>query len=405
MVVRKGSIDKFLMFLLLAYSGNPFFSIGEGVGQYTFVIITLLMSVIFVRYFNNELSRYFYLYLLFFVAVFCFQYLILGFVSVTGALGFLIKITFAYLVISYIGFNFRQTYLNIMFFISIISLGGYLLNISGYNLPGTIYEKGITKSIILFTQVGDGFRNSGMFWEPGAFAAYLNLGLLFYLGQFRELLLNHKNKLIIIVLALLTTFSTSGYLVLFGVIIATLIFEVGKKYHVLIIPVLLIMSLILYNVFVSVDFLGQKIEHQYSNIYERSPNEFSPDRFGALYFDLHYIEKNPITGNGLHSSTRYADHPWLIGQNLGHGNGFSNFIASMGILSIIFYIYFLLKFNLYHPWIFLLGVLALLQGEQLMNYPLFLSLPFIFIYEYNFSRFNDMPQQEAENHQLYYSSL
>ena len=146
-------------------------------------------------------------------------------------------------------------------------------------------------------------------------------------------------------------------------------------------PILGSFAILGYITYESTDFLKDKIDHQFQNATDREEGEFGPDRLSALFFDIHYISKHPLIGNGFHSQTRYADHPELQKEDLGHGNGFSDFLASMGILSLLFYSFFLIKYNKTNPVVFLFAILILLQGEPLLNYPLFLSLPFIFIYD------------------------
>ncbi|MCZ2845012.1 MAG: O-antigen ligase family protein, partial [Candidatus Bathyarchaeota archaeon] len=253
------------------------------------------------------------------------------------------------------------------------------------------------RNLIIFHQKGEGLRNSGMFWEPGAFACYINLAFLLFFGNIRSLITVHKNRLIIIILALLTTYSTTGYLIFFFLLISTVYFEFGKKLGLLIIPILIAFISAGYVVFEKSDFLKNKIENQFQTALDRDKNEFAPDRLSALIFDLHYIKKHPLTGNGMDETTRYADHPWLQEKILGHGNGFSNFIATMGILSLLFYSFYILKYKRKHSVIFIIGLFALLQGEPLLNYPLFLSIPFIFIYAKYYIRTNHLSQQEAEN--------
>ena len=95
---------------------------------------------------------------------------------------------------------------------------------------------------------------------------------------------------------------------------------------------------------------------------------------------MKYIEKHPMFGNGLIEQTRYADHRHLWGMSLGHGNGFSNYMAQMGLVAMFVYLLLLyksVKGNIFSKWLVVLIVVLLLQGEQLLNYPLFLSLPFI----------------------------
>ena len=47
----------------------------------------------------------------------------------------------------------------------------------------------------------------------------------------------------------------------------------------------------LYN---TLPFLREKIDKQFEIALENDGDKFSPDRFGALMFDLNYIEKNTI---------------------------------------------------------------------------------------------------------------
>lgn len=385
------------LLLLLALSGNPFFSIGEGKSQYVFSGFVLLLAIKHYTYFNIKKARLFFVFILFFSSIFFFQKVVLGFVSIPGAIGFLLKITFGYIVIRFVGERFKITYFKVLYFISIISLIGYLWNLLGFEIPNLLSDSSKLKSIVFFTQNSDGLRNSGMFWEPGAFACYICLGFLLYLGNIRELWQTQRFKVIIILLALITTYSTTGYLVLFVIGLATVFLEYSKKHGILALPLIISFLAIAYFTYENTEFLKDKIDHQLENTANKDDNDFSPDRFGAFLFDLHYIEKHPLVGNGMHQSTRFADHPWLQDGKLGHGNGFSNFLATMGVLSLLFFSFYIIKYKKQNPWIFLVAIFALMQGEQLMNFPLFLSLPFIFIYENYYSRSPYLSQQETEN--------
>ncbi len=385
MIIKPKKVLEYLyLFLLLALSGNPFFSIGEGTTQYIFSGFVLLLAIKHHTYFNLKKTQPFFVFILFFAFIFFFQKVVLGFVSIPGAIGFLLKITFGYIVIRFVGERFKITYFKVLYFISFVSLCGYLFINLGIELPNFLSNSGDLKSVILYTQNTGGvnsLRNSGMFWEPGGFACYICLGFLLYLGNIKELLQRERFKIIIILIALITTFSTTGYLVLFGIGLATFSLEYSKKHGILALPLIITFLTIAYFTYENTDFLKEKIDHQLENTANKDANDFSPDRFGAFLFDLHYIKKHPLVGNGMHQSTRFADHPWLKNEKLGHGNGFSNFLATMGVLSLLFYSFYIIKYGNQHPWIFLIAIFALMQGEQLMNFPLFLSLPFIFIYE------------------------
>jgi hypothetical protein len=393
------------MFLFLALSGNPFFSITGDTSKYLFVAFVLFLVLKHRIYFDLTKGIIFYWFLLFFSVLFVFQKMVLGFLSYPSAIAFLSKITFGYIVIRFLGHNFKYAYFQLIFFISIISLIGYLWNVLGYDIPAVyliertdLYSDNSGRNIILFHQNASGLRNSGMFWEPGAFACYICLAFLFYLGKIRTLLKHHRFKVLIILLALITTYSTTGYVVLFILCLATIYFEYSRKYGKLVLPLLLVFSLVAYGVYENTDFLKDKIEGQFMEASNRDQGEFAPDRMSALLFDIHYIKKHPLVGNGYDSSTRFADHPALQKEVLGHGNGFSDFLASMGVLSLLFYSFYVFKYNKNHGVLFLMAIFILLQGEPLLIYPLFLSLPFVFIYEKYNRRIINLPQQEAKDY-------
>ena len=388
------------IFLLVAFSGNPIFSpTDDPFSRLTLSVLVLVLAIRHISYFDFKRGYHYFIFLLFFIPIFILQKIFLGFVSIFGTIGFLSKLTLGYIVIRYLGSNFKFAYFNLIFIISLISLFGYAWNYLGNDIPAIYIEENTTpyadnsgRNIILFHQLSDGLRNSGMFWEPGAFACYINLVFLFYIGKIKPLLENNRLKVIIILLALLTTYSTTGYIVLFLIGLVTIYIEYSKKYGILVIPLFLVFSVIAIVTYENSEFLKEKIDNQFEVASNRDKGEFAPDRISAFLFDFHYIKKHPLIGNGLHSKTRFADHPWLQGETLGHGNGFSNFVASMGLLSLFFYSYLILKNKKKYSWIFILGIFTTLQGEPLMNFPLYLSLPFVFIYERNRRRTTNLSQ-------------
>ena len=391
MKINKTKFESFFYIsILLLFSGNPVFSISTQFGIIAFCFMTITISAINFRFFVNHDSRSLYLYMVFFCAIFFLQRLFLGFLSYPGVVAFFLKIILGFVVICVLRERFRKAYFDAIYAVSLISLVGYIFNLLGLEIPEIFSVSEKYRSVIIYAQHDDGSRNTGMFWEPGAFACYINLAFLLYLGHMKQLLKSDKRKVFINVLALLTTFSTTGYFVLLIIISATIIFEYFKALYAMIIPILFSLFVGSWFLYEMAPFLQEKVEWQLAEAQNLS-GEFSNTRFGALAFDTHYIKKSPWVGNGLHQKTRYADHPWLHDQALGHGNGFSNFLASMGILSFVFYSLLILRNNRNLPWIFLGGVIALLQGEQLMNFPLFLVLPLVFINGKESRRITDVP--------------
>ena len=71
------------------------------------------------------------------------------------------------------------------------------------------------RTIFVFNQKYTGFRNGGMFWEAGAFAIYINIAFFLYLGNLKRIVSKYPWRTIIMVIALITTYSTTGYLLFF----------------------------------------------------------------------------------------------------------------------------------------------------------------------------------------------
>lgn len=319
-------------------------------------------------------------YLLFFCILFLVQKEVLGFISYAGSLNVMLKIITGATIMWILKDKFRYTYLNILFFFALISIPLYFLGLTGINIPNLAGTKEPYSSIFIYCTQDNPIRNSGPFWEPGAFACYLILVFLLFLDFPPNFLKKNWGKVLIIIVALLTTLSTTGYICLALIIGYYLMKKIKYKFlsYTILLPTFIFITYTAYN---KLDFMQEKMEEQYEYGMEKAEkNKFSNTRFGSLFFDLYYIQKHPLSGNGLHERTRYADHPQLWGKSLGHGNGFSNYIAQMGIVAMILYL--LLIFN---GWNFrfwdriasVLIIIALLQGEQLLNYPLCLALPFI----------------------------
>ena len=369
-------INYFVIFLLLLVSGNPITK--HYINYQLFTSLVFLFLIIrYPKFSNYKNKREFLIYISIFSLVFYLQFIFLGFVSILGALFFLIKIFLGFIVVNVVGSNFRYIYFKLLTFISLLSLFFYCLTYFGFNLPIKLDEN--HSSFIIYHQIleNDNFRNSGMFWEPGAFGIYINLVFILYFNDIKDLLKFHKYSVFILITALATTFSTTSYALAFIIIVSYITSKLSfKKIYLLfaLAPMIVIISYI----GLSSSFLLEKVNKQYDSAIANSDREFKPDRFNAMLFALHYIKKHPLIGNGFNQITRFSDHKYLQNKFLGHGNGFSNFIACMGLLSIFIYFYYIWIYSI-NKILILIFISVSLFGEQLLNYPLFLILPFIFM--------------------------
>jgi hypothetical protein len=313
-----------------------------------------------------------------------FQYFQLGYVSVLGMLNLLLKILIGGYIINYLGPKFIGTLFKVVFHLSVFSLICFVL----INIVGTVFPYislgSVIRSYILYGTSSENHmtKNAGMFWEPGAHAGILTLCLVLNFSNLKYLWKNHRYKLLVLLVTLLSAQSTTGYLVSFVILFFYFLNAKNLIMTSFVLPLILVLGFFVYQ---STDFLQEKIESQYESSTRQKIGEFSNTRFGSFLFDWHYIQKHPLIGNGLDEKTRYSDHKYLFtgeeGDAIGSGNGFSNNLASLGVFFMFGYFYLLWKSarieSFYYAIVVCIVILLSLQGEQWFNYPLYLGLPFM----------------------------
>jgi hypothetical protein len=384
---QKDYKDYVLIFILLVISGNSFSAFLFG--KFT-TLIALIVSFFLVRkdikapvFFLNKVFKVF----VFLIIIFFLQLLELGFVSWLGVFNFFVKIFTGGLIIYYFKNRFPDCFFKGIYFLSLTSLIFFLLvNIIGLTNPQFKISEDVTSYIIYSTAYHPN-QNMGMFWEPGAFAGIITLCLVL---NFNNLLFYWKNsrfKLIVIIIALLSTQSTTGYITLFIILLFYFIKKINSFVVFFIMPIVLLVSFYIYN---NTDFLNAKLSDQYSAAQTQNIGELSNTRFGSIVFDWYYIKKHPLIGNGMNEKTRYADHQYLFAGSkgedvIGSGNGFSNFLASMGVFFMFGYFFLLYKSfinsGIIYTVVCLLVIFLNLQGEQWFNFPIYLGLPFFGLFK------------------------
>jgi hypothetical protein len=173
-------------------------------------------------------------------------------------------------------------------------------------------------------------RNAGIFWESGAFAVFLNLALyLGYItrpiGRMRDLF---DRKSIILMIAVVTTTSTMGFLALMLILLFfTLQLRTIVKYIFL--PLVVTAA---YVAFINVDFLGNKISTQLEESDETN------NRFGAAIMDWEDIKERPIIGSSRRLEVIFGNVP--MSNAIRRPNGLTNFLRDYGL--IYFSVYFMM---------------------------------------------------------------
>jgi len=403
-MIKLGRIFQFFkkylpVFLLVNFSGNPIithkdYSNALLIG-YTIVFLVYILFIIDVQTLRKVMGIITGVIGLI-VTIVLFQQKILGFVSYPGILGYILRILLTLSTLLHLKHekvDFLDAYIKTLAFVVVISFPFWILNQFGFY--GFDAGSSVRRSLIFYTSFENQFnlrltgnplvRNSGVFWEPGAFAGYLILAIVFIAFKNRKFQVGpYKKEFILLLVGLLTTQSTTGYItfMLILVIHSMQTYNLGK---IVIIPLMIFVISLSY---LNLNFLREKIDRELANTEQMSNNDISSGRFGAIKMDLQYIKSQPIIGNGWHVSTRYRFHPQVKDINIGHGNGMSNIIVIWGIPFFMFWLICVYRFarqvsqTTFTALSGVFIIVLLLQGEQFLYYPVFLSFFFLpFVYE------------------------
>lgn len=385
-MLRQSQIDYLLIFLLILFSGNPL--ITGYFGKYSIIVLFLIVVVLLSKRLKIA-KRFISIYKWIAISILLisvFQYIQLGSVSTLGVLNLLLKIFIGGYIINHLGSRLNYTMFKVVFHLSLISLVFYVVHSTfGDVFPGISLSNNKYSYVLYTPSYGTHlYKNAGMFWEPGAHAGLLTLCLAINFPYLKIMWQQHKMKLIVIIITLLTTQSTTGYLVGFAILLFYFLNTNSAIKTSFFLPIILFLG---FSVYQATDFLKDKIEKQFENTTDQEVGSFSNTRFGSYVFDLHYIQKHPLIGNGLDTKTRYADHQYLFygaeEDVIGSGNGLSNYLASMGVFFVVGYFYLVWKSarlcSFYFASVLCIVVFLNLQGEQWFNFPLYLGLPFILL--------------------------
>ena len=376
--------DYILIFLFLCISGNPAFTSVGMVSKLLYVAMLVLLLVVSGFRIKRETSANIFGWSALLILIFGVQLVTLGHITILGSLNFWSKLLCAMLIASLYGRRFAEINYRVMSWICIVSLFFFAINLTGIRFPSLVPIQTKGESLLIYTQTWINpadelqYRNSGMFWEPGAFAGYIIASMLLFIDDLTVLWKEHNKETIIMIAALLTTTSTTGYIA-FTILIFYYVLKTTKnKIYAVLTGTLLLFGVIV--AFTNLDFLGEKIQKEVLDAVELDDTSVSISRFGSMIADAQYIASHPLFGNGLEASTRFRFHSDFYSDEAlaAFSNGFSGVIASMGALFfLVFAISILCNRTLDSRWMLLFMVILLLQGEYFLNYPFFMLFPFL----------------------------
>ncbi len=395
--------DVFIMLILFIISGNPAMSFGLP-PQLIYAAVAVLFFFLMVWRRVEIISMPSIPIFIFFAFILIYQSYALSFLSLVTILGVFVRLFIAYAAVKLVK-NFARTYVDVIYWLVILSfifhIPRQIGNVFEFDFPAMFRfveplfgePQGWRTTIFLHTfnnTPGMEYRNAGLFWEPGAFAGYLTLGLIF-LSSIRNDYYKrvYWKRLTVLSLGLLSTFSTTGYVVF--PLAMMLHLHVEGKTAILKAPQLLVSIFIIiigavgfYTFVWEQPFMKDKI---YNSIYvtQYRQSNWEADRIGTILFDLEYIQERPLTGWGWHENTRHSLHPFLTGLiETGRGNGMSDFTAKAGVPALLIWMYFVFKYlfilsgnNLIRGGIGLLCIMVILNGECYLGFPLFMCFFFL----------------------------
>jgi len=396
-----------LVLLLLCLSGNSGI-INESRSEIIVALSTVIIGAVCIQR-RQLLTEKFVVASLLFAGILFIQCVSFGFWPLITMAGFFCRLFIGNAVINLVK-DFPRKYVTVMFYVAIVSLIFHsfeiLLQVSGLDViklfspihsilaPKSGLHMGVHNYFAYGRMVEysnlDLWRNASFFWEPGAFAGYLILAMIF-LRMARANLPQriYKRYFVVLSIALFSTLSTAGYIA-YSV---TLLLHCGcdqeatkkksaKIAHVvyIMLPVLIGCAFIAYN---KLPFMKKKIDSQLIILDTRRAG-WHRTRMGSLLLDWEYIKRRPLEGWGLHQTTRFALHPEFFDTPQGMGNGMSDFAAKFGITGMLIWLFYtframtyLTRRNLSATMIGMLAIILVLQGECFLNYPLFLGLMFL----------------------------
>ena len=222
-------------------------------------------------------------------------------------------------------------------------------------------------------------RNAGLFSEPGCFQYCLNYCLLLYIDDIINKEIDKKNlmKLLVVVIAIVTCASTTGYLVLMALSVYILYRRRSRSILKLMFIIIPVFSAILYFLFISDTVQGKLNDETNPSVIMRTADAIATAQM---------ISDHPFIGNGGVETDKYKKK--VIGYGAltadhGASNGVLVGMAVLGVGWLFLYCSFCYKasrklFKDIPPIIIVLLTLLIHTNE----YFIFSPIVYIFIFPY-----------------------
>lgn len=230
---------------------------------------------------------------------------------------------------------YKSLLLKILAFICFVSIIIYFFNIVGV-IPGNVIHSHVGDvRVILFDSLW-GDRMSSLWWEPSAYQVVLCLTLLIYIPDIIKRKISNKEKyyITVLVISVLLSQATSGYIGLIIIIGIISFYRIGFKHlfkSILIFSLSAIAVFIIYNS----SIVQNKLSEDYgTNVEAGSLNMRYSDNMAMWQMAI----ERPIFGYGLNSQ-EYLRRSMIL-NNWTASNGVLDWCAKFGFPFVLIYIYF-----------------------------------------------------------------
>lgn len=395
------------MIWLIGISGSPLLIANASV----FVIGLTIYALLGFRFLKVNLLH-FLKYALVFLVILVMQYLYFG--SYYGGTAIYVFLNFfqAIMAVAIMSTGFFHVYQKVLKAIAVISLVLFvpilffpsLLNVIlavspvKFTLINRVYDfDQVAQNIIVmnFNSTFEGLRrNSGPFWEPTVYGAFLLIGLIH--NSFQAGTVFNKRGLLYLA-TIITTFSTTTYLAASLFVFAFYI-VLYRDPILRVISLVVFMGVFLYG-YSEVDFLGEKIEKEVKNVEFDAVFLSGNTRLSSAYLDIKELPEKPfylIFGRGAHSQNRVAT--W--DKSVFRINGVTDQLARWGIPFFLFFFFGvkrsfgrMARFYNMDPilsWVAFFSLIILSFSEVFFNFAFFICF---FLFQVSYKYYSE-PEEE-----------
>jgi len=320
-----------LTYLLILISGSILYNQNKEM----ILVSVFLVSVVLMLLGKKKISIFFLFYYLsmlaMLLALFFYTH---GSLPLPSIVGTMMSLFIVYAILSTIRENFLESFVRVVLAIAVVSLIGFSIDTLGFSFVMlSILPSDVWQFIYHFDYPLHLERNNSIFYEPGAYQIYL-IAAIFVLA-FSKVSIQKKSKLVflvILVVTLLTTGSTTGYL-MFGFLFAVILLKsqllTGKlKVGVVALGVIMMLSspLLLNEVIV------EKLE-RYTSIKDITDSD---DRRSLdVLVDIEVFKNYPF-GAGYNEYARNFAQVGQLKEGAGSSNGFTRTFAIYGFPFTLF---------------------------------------------------------------------